>query len=244
MVEMDRREPVSTKPGIGPAEKRDWIAKGWAHLHGFLGPSELSVLRHEADRLWADEGLFGIRGSVPNSAMRLDRLDPVSDVSTPFAALSGDHRLLTAVNDLLGGEAQLMKDKFIVKPPGASGYAAHQDAAYWPGLALDYGRFLTAAIFLDDATAETGAIECVPGQHHALLTAADTIADLNEAELGSFITIEAKAGDLLLFHALTPHRSAQNRSSGMRRVLFYTYGIDPRPNLRARYRQLQEKGRS
>jgi ectoine hydroxylase-related dioxygenase (phytanoyl-CoA dioxygenase family) len=52
--------------------------------------------------------------------------------------------------------------------------------------------------------------------------------------------IEAKAGDLLLLHSLTPHRSGSNRSGDMRRALLFTYGVDPRPDLYAVYKQLQE----
>lgn len=229
---------------IDGAMSADWETKGWAVVRGFIGGDELEQLRCEANRLWADKSLFDRRGAVPNSATRGDRLDPVIDLSQPFAALARDPRLLENVSSVLGGEVQLMKDKFIAKPPGATGYAAHQDAAYWPGLGLDAHHFLTAVLFLDDSTAQKGAIECAPGFHHRLLTDPDTVADPDESELGEFTVIEAEAGDLLLLHALTPHRSGPNRSSEMRRTLLYTYGIDARPNLYAVYKQFQQGVRS
>jgi ectoine hydroxylase-related dioxygenase (phytanoyl-CoA dioxygenase family) len=218
----------------------DWTANGWALIPGFLDTAELTSLLAEAGRLCNDKALFDQRGAVPNSTTRSDRLDPVVDVSPAFAALARDSRLLDIVGNALGGDPQLMKDKFIAKPPGASGYGAHQDAAYWPGLKVDATRFLTAIIFLDDATAEKGAIECVSGLHGQLLTDPDEIADPDEAALGDFTMIEAKAGDLLLLHSLTPHRSGSNRSDEMRRALLFTYGVDPRPDLYAVYKQLQE----
>ena len=217
-----------------------WQANGWCLVPGFMNPTEMAALRAEAERLYRDKTLFEQRGSVPNSTTRSDRLDPVIDVSAVFTGLARDDRLLKLVGDALGGEPQLMKDKFIAKPPGAAGYAAHQDAAYWPGLGVDPGRFLTAVIFLDDATPEKGAIECVSGLHGQLLTDPDEIADPDEASLGDFTTIEAKAGDLLLLHSLTPHRSGTNRSDAMRQALLFTYGVDPRPNLYEIYKQLQE----
>jgi ectoine hydroxylase-related dioxygenase (phytanoyl-CoA dioxygenase family) len=222
----------------------DWEEKGWELIPAFLESAEVEALAHEADRLWADQALFGIRGAVPNSATRSDRLDPVIDLSRPFAALARDPRLLAIVDRVLGGRAQLMKDKFIAKPPGAGGYATHQDGAYWPGMGFDVGRFLTAVIFLDDATAEKGTIECAAGYHRHMLTDPDVIADPDEAALGAFTAIEAKAGDLLLLHALTPHRSGPNRSTGMRRALLFTYGVDGRPDLYARYKQFQQEVRS
>ena len=219
----------------------DWSTNGWALLAGFLGADELGELRREAERLCDDQSLFGARGAVPNSAGRSDRLDPVIDLSPPFAALAEDRRLLSIIDEALGGEAQLFKDKFIAKPPGAGGYAAHQDGAYWPGLDLDLNRFLTAMIFLDESTAEKGTIECASGHHRQLLTDPDTIADPDEAALGPFATIEAKAGDLVLIHALTPHRSGPNRSAAMRRAILFTYGVDPRPDLYDLYKQFQKR---
>jgi len=157
--------------------------------------------------------------------------------------LARDPRLLAEVEGVLGGEVQLMKDKFIAKPPGAGGYGTHQDGAYWPGMGFDTSRFLTAVIFLDDATSENGAIECAAGYHERLLTDPGVVADADEGQLGEFTTIEARVGDLLLLHALTPHRSSANRSRGMRRALLFTYGVDSRPDLYAVYKQFQQEVR-
>ena len=225
---------------IEAGPEADWLVNGWCLLPGFLHPAELASLQAEAERLFRNRTLFEERGAVPNSTSRNDRLDPVIDVSPTFGALARDERLLGVVANALGGEPQLMKDKFIAKPPGASGYDAHQDAAYWPGLGVDAARFLTAIVFLDDATAEKGPIECAPGLHGQLLTDPDQIADPDEAMLGDFTVIEARAGDLLLLHSLTPHRSGSNRSADMRRALLFTYGVDPRAALYAIYQQLQE----
>lgn len=215
----------------------NWDNDGWALIPSFLGAGELGALQDEADRLWADQSLFGSRGRVPNSATRSDRLDPVIDVSLPFREFAQDARLIAAVEAVLGGEARLMKDKFIAKPPGAPGYAVHQDGAYWPGMGLRVERFVTAVLFLDDSSAEKGTIECAAGFHRSLLTEPGKVADPDESRLGEFTRIEAKAGDLLLLHSLTPHRSGPNRGIGMRRALLLTYGIDPRPDLYDIYQQ-------
>lgn len=220
-----------------------WHDDGWTLIPRFLEPAEVELLRQEADRLLADPALFERRGEIPNSARRSDRLDPVGDLSSTFADLARSPDLLALAGDLLGGNAQLLKDKFIAKPPGAVGYAAHQDGAYWPGMGLDPSRFLTAIIFLDDATEANGAIECVSGCKQ-LLTDADTVADPDEASLGDFTTITAAAGDLLMLHALTPHRSDRNRSDSMRRALLFTYGVDDRPDLYAIYQQYRASSAS
>lgn len=216
-----------------------WKREGWALVPGLLGEVELETLRREAERLWANQETFAQRGAVVQSPTRNDRLDPVIDLSAPFRSLAGDARLLAVVSELLGGEAQLMKDKFIAKPPGTSGYTAHQDGAYWQGMGLDFGRVLTAVLFFDDSPAEKGAIECAPHPDR-LLTETGVVADVDEAAIGPFRAIEAKAGDLLLLHALVPHRSGPNRSSDRRRTLMFTYGVDSRPDLYGIYHRARE----
>ena len=215
----------------------DWARDGWTLVAGFLGGDELMLLRLEAERLWAQPEMFAHRGAVANSPTRSDRLDPVIDISEAFKALANDPRLLAVAGGLLGGQAQLMKDKYIAKPPGTTGYTAHQDGAYWQGMELDISRVLTAVLFLDDSPAEKGAIECASGHHRRLLTEPGAVADVDETGLEPFEAIEAQAGDLLLLHALTPHRSGPNRTGAMRRTVMFTYGVDPRPDLYAIYHE-------
>lgn len=229
---------------LGASDLQGWQSRGWALFPGIIGTDELARLRKEADRLWDDQGLFAARGSVPNSPTRSDRLDPFIDLSPPFANLARDARLLAAAGSVLGGEPQLMKDKFIFKPAGSGGYAAHQDGAYWQDLGLELSRFLTAFLFLDDATRENGAVECTSGQHDGLLTEPGVMADPAEDQLSTFATVEAAAGDLLLVHALTPHRSGPNRSTSMRRALAFTYGVDARPDLYSVYQQFRQGSRN
>ena len=235
MVEAHRGLGLMTEV-LSPAAHEEWRSNGWTLVDRFLGQREVAALRGEADRLFENRDLFAERGAVPMSMSRTDRLDPVIDVSPPFAALARDPRLHELAKSLLGGDVQLLKDKFIAQPPGAIGYGTHQDAAYWPGLGIDLARFLTAILFIDDAVPENGAIECVAGSHAALLTDPDVIADPDESLLGPFRMIEARAGDLLLLHALTPHRSGPNQTDAPRRLVMFTYGVDPRPDLYRLYR--------
>jgi ectoine hydroxylase-related dioxygenase (phytanoyl-CoA dioxygenase family) len=209
-----------------------------------VGTDELAAWRTEAERLWADQSHFGVRGAVPQSATRSDRLDPFIDLSRPFADLARDPRMLDLVGGFLGGRPQLMKDKMIFKPAGAGGYGAHQDGAYWQDMGIDLSRFLTAFLFLDEATQENGAVECTSGQHRGLLTEPGVIADPAEEQLDEFTTIVAAAGDLLLIHALTPHRSGPNRSGAMRRALAFTYGVDARPDLYSLYQRHRQGNRN
>ncbi|QDP19211.1 phytanoyl-CoA dioxygenase family protein [Sphingomonas xanthus] len=245
MVEdAERRRAMIGGAKVSAAMRSAWEEDGWLLVPRFLELAQIRALSAEANRLAGEPQLFATRGTVPNSAQRSDRLDPVIDLSPAFAALARDPLLVGLVSEVLDGAAQLMKDKFIAKPPGAGGYATHQDAAYWPGLGIEYSRFLTAILFLDDAEVAKGAIECASGHHRGLLTDPDTVADPDEAALGAFTTIEAQAGDLLLLHAMTPHRSGPNRAMASRRTLLFTYGVDRRPDLYAIYKKFQQGLRS
>ena len=233
--------------GVGRVDdelRERWVRDGWLLVRGLIGPEDLAGLRAGAERLWANQCHFGARGLVPNSPTRNDRLDPFIDLSPQFEALARDPRLLDVVGGVLGGEPQLMKDKAIFKPAGTGGYGTHQDGAYWQGLGFDLDRFLTAFIFLDDATVENGAVECTSGQHRGLLTENGVIADPTDDQLDAFTVIEAAAGDLVLVHALTPHRSGPNRSTAMRRALAFTYGVDARPDLYSLYQRHRQGMRS
>jgi len=230
---------MNAEARIEPMEMDDWASRGWVLLPGLLGRDELAPLCAEADRLLGQKEYFEMRGGVPFSPTRSDRLDPVIDLSPPFAALAADPRLLGLVATFLGGRPQLMKDKFIAKPPGANGYKTHQDGAYWQGLDIDFDRFLTLAVFLDDAAPDQGPVECASGFHRGLLTGPDGAIDPDDSKVGSFAMIEARAGDVLLIHSLTPHRSGPNVSDRMRRTLLFSYGVDDRPDLYDLYYQLR-----
>lgn len=219
---------------LGERGLGEWRSRGWTLVRGFLGEERLAPLRRECERLERQPFLFDQRGAVPASRRRTDRLDPVIDVSPEFRALAADPDLLALFGEAIGGEVRLLKDKYIAKPPGSDGYGLHVDGAYWLGLDLDLDRFATAVIFLDDATAGKGPVECADGWHR-LAPADEPIADPDEASVGAVSVVEARAGDMLLVHARTPHRSGPNRSAEPRRALLFSYGVDARPDLYQRY---------
>jgi ectoine hydroxylase-related dioxygenase (phytanoyl-CoA dioxygenase family) len=214
----------------------EWRSRGWAVARNFIDEERLAALRTASDRLNANPLLFEQRGAVRASAPRTDRLDPVIDLAPGFRALAADPDLIELLGEALGGEVQLMKDKYIAKPAGAGGYALHIDAAYWLGMDLDLDRVASAIVFLDDATLDNGAIECADGWH-PLAAPGEPIVDPAEGSVGPLAAVEAQAGDVLLLHARTPHRSGTNRSTAPRRTLMLTYGIDARPGLYGLYQQ-------
>ncbi|MBS0264572.1 MAG: phytanoyl-CoA dioxygenase family protein [Planctomycetes bacterium] len=174
--------------------------------------------------------------------------DPVNDISPLCARLTADERLVGIVETIMGEAACLFKEKLIFKPAGALGYNLHQDIPrYWPGFPR---TFLTVLIPIDAATAENGCTEVYSGYHHEFLAPADR-PDLymlpeecvNPARR---VQLELAPGDVAIFHGLTPHRSAPNRSAEMRRAFYVSYNArsDGGDQREQHYREFQERLRS
>lgn len=111
----------------------------------------------------------------------------------------------------------------IFKPPGATGYRLHQDIPLgWKGFPQS---FLTVLIPIDALSRENGCTEVFAGYHSGHLSQNSTEYMLPDelVEETRRVPLELEPGDIAVFHGLTPHRSAPNRSSGMRRTLYVSY---------------------
>lgn len=146
------------------------------------------------------------------------------------------------MEDALGREFALFKDKCNLKMPGGGEFGAHQDIPAYADFGPDI--YLTAAVFLDEATRENGALEFATnyrkvGGGKAVATELGLLP-LFETESGGERSGEIAAttarelqwdlvrcdpGDAVLFDAYVPHRSQVNRSSRNRRALFFTYNF-------------------
>jgi ectoine hydroxylase-related dioxygenase (phytanoyl-CoA dioxygenase family) len=198
---------------------------GCCVVRGGFDAEEIEAWRVECDRLARLQPGLQSRGRVVASPDREDRIDPVIDLSPLLASLAADDRVCRVAAAAVGGPVTLLKDKLILKPPGAPGYLPHQDFAYWQWLAVPAGDLVTVAVSIDGSEARSGAVRCAAGRHHRLLSADGVVGDFDPAILRDVPTAEMPTapGDLLVLHPLVPHWSAENRSSAPRRMLFLTY---------------------
>lgn len=236
---------------------RAWIAseelgtrywrEGYVTVRDGFHPNEIAAWRAECDRLWGlvdgdpDTPRVQWRGHARDGQVR-DRIDPVVDISPVFAALAADPRIVSPAREVLRAEPALMKAKLIIKRPGTAGYAMHQDYPYWAPLGIPADDLLTLLVSIDPARADNGAVEVFARLHHRRLESRpnepldvdESRMDLSRAEVA-----ELAAGDLLLFHSLTPHRSGSNSSAGSRRALFFTYTTAAHGDVYRRYHDQQ-----
>jgi ectoine hydroxylase-related dioxygenase (phytanoyl-CoA dioxygenase family) len=232
-----------------PAWLDGYRRRGFAHLPAVIGTAEADDLSRECARLAELPGVLdpdNLRTRVASAGARstvertVDRIDPVTDLSPTIADLASDDRIVGPVTAAVGAPVVLFKDKLILKPPGADGYAMHQDAAYWPIKPPAIGS-LAAMLAIDASGAANGALELVPGLHHGLLTPAGVPSDLDPSTLPEPEMLTLEPGDLVLFSLLTPHRSARNASDRPRRALFFTFVPDDGTDQRAAYYEAQQR---
>ena len=128
---------------------------------------------------------------------------------------------------LYGEPACLFKDKLIFKPPGALGYAMHQDYISWPTFPRS---FVTAIVAIDASDASNGATEVFPGYHtRGTLVPEDGMyheVPLDLIDLSKGVMLDLQPGDVAVFSGFTPHRSSPNRSGESRRLLYLSYNSD------------------
>jgi len=86
---------------------------------------------------------------------------------------------------------------------------------------------LFVRIHLDSCTADDGAMDAALGSHRAGIVDAEAAADF--ASRFPLETTTAEAGDVLILHMLTLHRSKRSSAQSNRRVLRMDYAADALP---------------
>jgi 2-aminoethylphosphonate dioxygenase len=204
---------------------------GFVVIRGVFSASRVAELETEAERLHKRTDLIDTNNircrwqdDADTGECRFDCFDPVIDLSVVCERVARDPRLLEIVGALYGEPASLFKDKLIFKTPGTLGYNLHQDYISWKSFPQ---TFLTAIVAIDPADARSGATEVFPGYHkQGCLTPHDGLYHQLPAEavdLSSGVVLELAPGDVAIFSGYTPHRSAPNRSTRWRRLLYLSY---------------------
>ena len=164
----------------------------------------------------------------------LQRIENFVPYHARFRDLVADRRMLGAVEQLLGEEAVLFKDKINYKLPGGDGYKPHQDqqAGWWNYAPL----FMTALVTVDEQTIENGCLEMAAGHHKGGMVGSEW-TPLGDTEMASmrFVLYPTRPGDVMYFDSFAPHRSQPNRTATPRRVLYITYNAARHGDHRVQY---------
>ncbi|MDT9686208.1 phytanoyl-CoA dioxygenase family protein [Streptomyces sp. TRM76323] len=241
------------------------LARGFVLLPRLLGPTETRALGEAAESVLArvtgkaPDGAAEV--TVWPDGHRLEKVDgttvhwepearppavrslsPVTHLDPVLDALWTDDRITAPVRRIVGS-ARLGRftSKVNFKRAGVgSEFHWHQDYPYWYCCAgADARDVATAMVFLDDVTADNGALEIVPGSHLAGPAPRDRseptglLVDTARTDVRGAVTVEAPAGSVLVFPGLAVHRSGPNRTASDRRSLLLCFQPAGRPELAA-----------
>lgn len=211
-------------PSIEPGALHAGRERGYLLLSGALDAHAIDAVRawtgevlgwpEQSGRQWVYREHSRIDG-----ASIVSRVECVAPFHPGFRALA--QALAPLAGAMLGEPAVLFKEKIQCKFPGADGFTPHQDSqAGWDRYAP---LFVTAMVSIDDCDASNGCIEMGVGQFERSLR--QSWEPLREDQLAGirFDHVPTRAGDVLLFDSLVPHRSEPNLSDRTRWVYYATY---------------------
>jgi ectoine hydroxylase-related dioxygenase (phytanoyl-CoA dioxygenase family) len=158
-------------------------------------------------------------------AIRL--LEPCEHLDPRFAEVFADERLVGPARAELGGDVTPFTSKLNFKRAAeGSEFPWHQDYPYWyVAVGPQAQDVVTAIVFLDDATADNGALRVIPGSHRDGPVRRDPsdptrfLTDPGAVDATGAVVIEAPAGTAVWFGAFLVHCSSPNRTTGHRRAL-------------------------
>jgi 2-aminoethylphosphonate dioxygenase len=214
---------------------------GYLLVRRVFSRAECAAFREEADRLAQWRAMIrpdNLRTELweRDGRRRVNKYDPVIDVSPTFAAVAADPRLLDVLQTLFGEPARLFKDKLIFKMPGHQGFGPHQDHTWYR---VFPATLIAVMVNIDGADAANGALEVAAGCHGMLNPVPEhEVRDLTPDECPAehhWRTLTTGEGDVIFFDGRLPHRSAPNTSDRPRRTLYLTYTPGRYGDLYARY---------
>jgi ectoine hydroxylase-related dioxygenase (phytanoyl-CoA dioxygenase family) len=213
---------------------------GYLTAASVLTDAQLAQMRAESDRLlqlcMADPLRYAPRiewerdhlaqDQVAGMERVIRKLEPVSDLSPLFAELAFDPKITGPVSAILGEDVELFEDKLNLKLPGGSPYPWHQDwVCCWRA---HTDELITCFIYLEDADADNGCLQVIPGSHIGkplLPFKAGGRFEIDPAfvDQSKAVPVPLRAGEMIFFDPYLLHYSDLNRSAVSRRAIIYTY---------------------
>lgn len=235
---------VTDTEAIAGAYRRDGVVR----IRALLAPAQIEETRAALARYIRDivpgmppgDVTWEADGRSVRNLWRMEQHDPY------FRNLAEQPALRRLVGTLVNGDPVLAAVETFNKPARTgSGVPAHQDNAYFCQTPPD---MLTVWIAIDPATVANGAIYYVPGSHTAMLPHRPSgvrgnsigIADPPDPAATDEFCGTLEAGDALIHHSQTIHRSEPNTTDWPRCGLLLVYRgahTQDDPTLRTAYQE-------
>jgi len=225
------------------SEESEYFKKeGFLHLSGIFSHEEMLQWRRECDRLQQLEIInpSNNRAHFKNPALPFpESIEPVVDISPLFKHLAQDERVTNVLRDIFGDAPLLLKDKLIYHLLGDTYSSLHQDWVFGLREMAASDDLIAVSFQIDASDRDNGCVELYTGYHQPL-DLPDEERPLNDTEMQQLDpahhkVLEAAAGDVLMFHPLTPHRNEKNHTTYARRSLYFIYNAARCGDLREKY---------
>ena len=222
-------EPKDLK-ALTTAQYRQFDDQGFVKLEGVFTPAEVSAVIAAIDPLEAKSEAYlrsqGGRISISEADVITFTTHIVtkSDVLRRFSA---HPKIKNICHDLIGGDVRLYWDQSVYKKTGkAQEFPWHQDNGY---TFIEPQQYLTLWIPLVDVDEQNGCPWIAPGVHkrgtleHWLTgIGLKCMEDVPDA-----VCVPGKAGDVIAFSSLAPHRTGPNLVTGsVRKAYILQYAPD------------------
>jgi phytanoyl-CoA hydroxylase len=211
---------------ISQEQARSYNERGYFVFEDAFDPVAVARIREEVDPFDAQSTAYLRQhgGSIAISdADSLTYSMHLVKQSALLKALCSTGVLPEIARDLLGPEVNLYWDQAVYKKPDKPRpFPWHQDSAY---NFVEPQHFVTCWIALTDATVENGCPFVVPGLHkvgtlHHWWTEYGLQCLEEPAES---VPAEARAGSVVVFSSLTPHKTGPNETRSVRKAYLAHY---------------------
>ena len=152
-----------------------------------------------------------------------------------YAAFVRCPRLVSTMEQLLGGEVYHYHHKMILKEPLVGGaWAWHQDYGYWYNNGCLFPDMASCMVAVDRSTRANGCLQVLRGSHHMGRVNHGTVGDQTGAdpervaaalERLELMHCELDPGSAVFFHCNLLHRSDQNKSPDPRWTFIACYNM-------------------
>ncbi len=224
---MSRHEELFINRQLAQADVEAYAEQGYLALGRVLTDEGLALMREQCMAAWqAEKGVFDPDKSWLQNAL----LGDIHHSSELVRKYYFDGPLVDIAEQLIGPNVKGASSQLTFKMRGnTKPFGWHQDNGYGE---LDPYNTLTTLTALDDADEENGCLWILPESHkqkqiavkHTVEEkASDKSIDI-EVDESLAIPVPMKAGELIIFHCWTLHKSEGNRSKDRdRRILFLRY---------------------